>query len=170
MSLNHAISIRAAVRGDVPLVLQFIRGLAEYERLAHECLATEEQLERTLFGERPAAEVVIAFLGGLPAGFALFFQNYSTFLARPGVYLEDLFVDPAHRGHGVGHALLAHLAAIAVARGAGRLEWSVLDWNADAIRFYERLGARAMDAWTVYRVSGEVLERLAAEAASTHHS
>jgi len=161
--MKRSVTIRRAERADVALVLQFIRGLAAYEKLAHECEATEAQLERTLFGERPSAEVIMAFRDDLPAGFALFFQNYSTFLARPGIYLEDLFVDPAHRGHGVGQALLAHLAALAVARDCGRLEWSVLDWNADAIRFYERLGARAMNEWTVYRVSGDALRQLAAE-------
>lgn len=162
--MNSSVRIRPATPGDVPLVLQFIRGLAEYEKLAHECEATEAQLQRTLFGERPSAEVVIAFRDEVPAGFALFFQNYSTFLARPGIYLEDLFVDPAHRGHGVGHALLAHLASVAVERECGRFEWSVLDWNADAIRFYERLGARPMNEWTVYRVAGDALERLAQQA------
>ncbi|MEO7362772.1 MAG: GNAT family N-acetyltransferase, partial [Gemmatimonadaceae bacterium] len=139
----------------------FIRGLAEFEKLAHECKATEAQLEHTLFGARPVAEVVLAYRGNTPAGFALFFYNYSTFLARPGIYLEDLFVDPEQRGFGVGHALLAHLAALAVERECGRLEWSVLDWNADAIRFYERLGARAMDEWTMYRVTGDALLKLA---------
>lgn len=162
--MTSGVAIRRAERGDVSLVLQFIRGLAEYEKLAQECQATEAQLERTLFGERPSAEVVLAFRDDVPAGFALFFQNYSTFLARPGIYLEDLFVDPAHRGHGVGQALLAHLAAVAVERDCGRLEWSVLDWNADAIRFYERLGARPMNEWTVYRVAGDDLQRLADEA------
>lgn len=164
MSTNEsdlAISVRRAERADVPLILQFIRGLAAYEKLSHECEATGEQLDETLFGARPAAEVVLAHVGGEPAGFALFFANYSTFLARPGIYLEDLFVDPALRGRGVGRALLAHLAAIAVERGAGRLEWSVLDWNADAIRFYERLGARAMSDWTVFRVTGSALQTLA---------
>ena len=156
--------IRSAERGDIPLVLQFIRGLAEYEKLAHECEATEEQLERTLFGDRPSAEVVMAFRGDAPAGFALFFHNYSTFLAKPGLYLEDLFVDPTHRGHGVGQSLLAHLASLAVSRGCGRFEWSVLDWNADAIRFYERMGARPMSDWTVYRMTGEALTTLAEQA------
>jgi len=158
---TNSLIIRSAERGDVPLILKFIQGLAEYEKLAHECKATEAQLERTLFGARPVAEVLLAYRGNTPAGFALFFHNYSTFLARPGIYLEDLFVDPAHRGFGVGHALLSHLAALAVERECGRLEWSVLDWNADAIRFYERLGARAMDEWTIYRVTGDALLKLA---------
>lgn len=162
--MNSGVIIRPAERSDVPLILQFIRGLAEYEKLGPECQATEAQLTRTLFGDRPSAEVVMAFCENAPAGFALFFHNYSTFLARPGLYLEDLFVEPAHRGHGVGHALLAHLANLAVERDCGRFEWSVLDWNADAIRFYERLGARPMNDWTVYRVAGDALERLAEQA------
>ena len=157
----HSLQIRSAERADVPLILRFIQGLAEYEKLAHECEATEEQLERTLFGARSVAEVVLAYRDNTPAGFALFFHNYSTFLARPGIYLEDLFVDPAHRGFGVGRALLSHLAALAVQRECGRLEWSVLDWNADAIRFYERLGARAMNEWTVSRVTGDALAKWA---------
>lgn len=158
---TSALEIRSAERRDVPLILRFIQGLAEYEKLAHECQATEAQLERTLFGARPVAEVVLAYRDNAPAGFALFFHNYSTFLARPGIYLEDLFVDPAHRGFGVGRALLSHLASLAVERECGRLEWSVLDWNADAIRFYERLGARAMSDWTIYRVTGDALAELA---------
>lgn len=153
--------LRTAERKDVPQILKFIQGLAEYEKLSHECEATEAQLERTLFGTRPMAEVVLAYRDGQAAGFALFFHNYSTFLARPGIYLEDLFVDPAHRGHGIGKALLAYLAATAVERECGRLEWSVLDWNVDAIGFYEKLGARAMSDWTVYRVTGDALQELA---------
>lgn len=143
------------------MILDLIRGLAEYERLAGECVATEARLEETLFGERPQAEVIIASVEGTAAGFALFFANYSTFLARPGIYLEDLFVKPAFRGRGIGKALLVHLAQLAVDRGCGRLEWSVLDWNEDAIRFYESLGAKAMDEWTVYRVTGKALSSLA---------
>ena len=161
---DHApsrISIRPATRADVPRILKFIRGLAEYEKLAHECEASERQLEQTLFGERPSAEVVIAYRDAEAVGFALFFHNYSTFLAKPGLYLEDLFVDPAARGHGVGRALLAHLAGLAVQRDCGRFEWSVLDWNEDAIRFYESLGARPMSDWTIYRVTGEALSTLA---------
>ncbi len=162
---NEALSIRSATRTDIPVILRFIQGLADYEKLAHECEATEAQLERTLFGDRAAAEVIIAYRDSAPAGFALFFHNYSTFLARPGMYLEDLFVDPSHRGFGVGRALLSHLAALAVERECGRLEWSVLDWNSDAIRFYERLGARPMNEWTVYRVTGDALTKLAKPAA-----
>ena len=158
--------IRPATEADVPLVLRFIRELAEYERLLHEVVATEERLRDTLFGARPAAEVVIAEDGGEPLGFALFFHNYSTFLAQPGIYLEDLYVRPAARGHGIGRALLAHLAALARARGCGRLEWWVLDWNESAIRFYRSLGAQSMDDWTVFRLTGEALARLGDEAAA----
>jgi GNAT superfamily N-acetyltransferase len=153
--------VRAATRGDVPLIRSLIEGLAEYERLRHECVATDELLLTSLFGERPFAEVVIAEWDGEPAGFALFFHNYSTFLARPGIYLEDLYVRPEHRGHGIGRALLRHLAQLAVERRCGRLEWSVLDWNEDAIGFYKKLGARPQDEWTVYRVTGDALTQLA---------
>jgi len=156
--------IRAATDGDVPLVVRFIRGLAEYERLLHACHATEEKIRASLFGPRPDAEVVIAEVDGEAAGFALFFHNYSTFLAQRGLYLEDLFVLPEHRGAGVGRALLAHLAQLALDRGCGRLEWWVLDWNEPAIRFYRSLGAEPMDQWTVQRVSGAALERLAGRA------
>jgi GNAT superfamily N-acetyltransferase len=155
--------IRPAAASDVPLILRFIRDLAEYERLAHEVVATEDSLRETLFGARPYAEVVIAEDGGEPAGFALFFHNYSTFLAKPGIYLEDLYVRPEMRGRGTGRALLAHLARLAVERGCGRLEWWVLDWNEDAIRFYRSLGARPMEDWTVFRVAGDDLHHLAAE-------
>ena len=154
------IDIRRATDVDVPVILRFIRGLAEYERLAHECVATEDALHTTLFGDTPAAHVIIARRNGVDVGFALYFFNYSTFLAQPGLYLEDLFVDPAHRGHGVGRALLSRLAAIAEERRCGRMEWSVLDWNTDAIHFYESLSARAMSDWTVYRVTGDALTQL----------
>jgi GNAT superfamily N-acetyltransferase len=159
--------IRPASEGDVPLILRFIRALAEYERLAHEVVATEAGLRESLFGPRPAAEVIIAFAGNEPAGFALFFHNFSTFLGRPGIYLEDLFVDPAWRGHGLGRILLAHLAQIAVARNCGRMEWSVLNWNESAIGFYRALGAEPVDGWTVFRVTGDSLHQLAAERVST---
>jgi GNAT superfamily N-acetyltransferase len=154
-------TVRAATPDDVALIRSLIEGLAEYERLRHECVATDELLRASLFGPRPYAEVVIAEREGEPAGFALFFHNFSTFLARPGIYLEDLYVRPEHRGHGIGRALLRHLARLAVARGCGRLEWSVLDWNEDAIGFYRKLGARPQDEWTVYRVTGDALTQLA---------
>jgi GNAT superfamily N-acetyltransferase len=164
MHAAPALRLRAATADDVPTVLRLIRGLAEYERLLHECEATEAQLRATLFGERPQAEVVLAEWEGAPAGFALFFHNYSTFLARRGLYLEDLFVFPEFRGHGIGKALLVHLARLAVERGCGRLEWAVLDWNAPAIGFYTSLGAAPMDEWTVMRVTGDGLRRLAGSA------
>ena len=155
------LTIREAVPGDEALILRFIRGLAEYERLAHECIATEADLTRSLFGPRPEAEVLLAYADGEPAGFALFFHSDSTFLARKGLYLEDLFVLPEQRGRGIGLALLRALARVAVERECGRLEWSVLDWNESAIGFYEKLGARAMDEWTVYRLTDDALRRLA---------
>jgi GNAT superfamily N-acetyltransferase len=164
MTQQTRVSIRPARRDDVPVILALIRALAEYERLADQCRADAPSLEATLFGDRPAAEVLIAEVDGAAAGFALFFHNYSTFLARPGLYLEDLFVQPEHRGLGVGRRLMAALARIAVARGCGRFEWSVLDWNAPAIGFYRRLGAIGMEGWTVQRVSGEALQRLAQDA------
>ena len=156
-----SIHIRAAQPTDVPLIRELIEGLATYEKLRSECVATDALLYAALFGARPYAEVVIADHDGSAAGFALFFHNFSTFLARPGIYLEDLFVQPAFRGHGVGKALLQHLAALALERQCGRLEWSVLDWNVDAIGFYESVGARPQDEWTVYRVTGDALTQLA---------
>ena len=158
------IEVREATRGDVPLVLSFIRELAEYERLSHEVVATEEALRENLFGERRFAEVLISEHDGVPAGFALFFHNFSTFLGKPGIYLEDLYVRPEFRGAGAGRALLARLARLAVERGCGRLEWWVLDWNEPSIGFYKKLGAVPMDDWTVYRVSGAALEDLASGA------
>jgi GNAT superfamily N-acetyltransferase len=155
------LSLRPATPADVPLILTLIRGLAEYEQLAHECVATEELLRNSLFGPKPDAEVVLAFLDERAAGFALFFHNYSTFLARRGLYLEDLFVFPEFRGRGVGKALLRHLARLAVERGCGRFEWAVLDWNDSAIEFYESLGARPMSDWITYRLTGEALTKLA---------
>jgi GNAT superfamily N-acetyltransferase len=142
---------------DVPTILRCIRGLAEYEKLGHECQATEALLRESLFGPAPAAEVTLALAGDLPAGFALWFRSYSTFLARPGIYLEDLFVFPAFRGIGIGKQLLTSLARTAVERGYGRLEWAVLDWNVDAIGFYESLGAVPMSDWTTYRLTGDAL-------------
>lgn len=158
---QETVTLRTATRADVPAVARLIRALAEYERLAHECLADEAALDAHLFGPRPYAEVLIAEVGGEPAGFALFFHNYSTFLTKPGIYLEDLFVVPERRGLGLGRRLLAALAALAVERGCGRLEWSVLKWNAPAIGFYERLGAVPMAEWQVYRLAGEPLAALA---------
>lgn len=156
------ITIRSATADDIPLVLDFIRGLAEYERLAHEMVATEAGLRDALFGPRSDAEVLLAELEGAAAGFALFFHNFSTFLGRRGLYLEDLFVWPRYRGRGVGRALLARLAALALERECGRFEWSVLDWNESAIGFYRALGAVPMDGWTVFRLTGDALDRLAA--------
>ena len=158
-----SLSIRNAKNGDVPLILALIRELAAYEKLAHEVVATEDGLAKTLFGREPGAFVLIAEVDGAPAGFALYFFNYSTFLGRPGIFLEDLFVRPEARGRGVGRALLSRLAAIAAARGCGRLQWSVLDWNESAIGFYRKLGATAMDDWTVFRLTGDALARLADE-------
>jgi GNAT superfamily N-acetyltransferase len=155
------VRVVAAVESDVPIILELIRGLAEYEKLLHICAATEEQLRRTLFGEKPAAEVLLAELDGEKVGFALFFPNYSTFLAQPGLFLEDLYVKPHARGRGAGLALLRELARIAVVRGCGRVDWVVLDWNEPSIQFYRKLGAEAMDEWTTFRLTGEPLAKLA---------
>lgn len=153
--------VRGARREDVPLVLDLIRELAEYEKLSHEVVATEDSLLEWLFGDRPVAEVLVAECGGEAAGFALFFHNFSTFLGKPGIYLEDLYVRPRFRRSGIGTLMLTRLARLARERGCGRLEWSVLDWNEPSIRFYESLGAVAMDNWTVHRMTGEALEGLA---------
>ena len=161
---NNAVSIRPAREDEVALVLQFVRELAEYEHLLHEVVATEESLRASLFGARRYAEVVFACLDEEPVGFALFFHNFSTFLGQPGIYLEDLFVRPNVRGKGVGQALLRWLAAEAVHRGCGRLEWAVLDWNEPAIRFYRSLGARAMDEWKLFRLTGDALKAVASQA------
>jgi GNAT superfamily N-acetyltransferase len=155
------IDIQKAEARDIPLILHFIQSLAEYERLRDSCIATEEKLRETLFSESPAAEVIIARVDGDPMGFALFFHNYSTFLAQRGIYLEDLFVKPEARGKGVGFALLSALGRIAVERGCGRLEWAVLDWNQLAIDFYKRIGAVPLDDWTVMRMTGDSLIDLA---------
>lgn len=155
--------LRLAGSQDVSEIVAFIRELAEYEKMSQEMVATEEMIHESLFGEKPAAEVVIASVDEQAAGFALFFTNYSTFLGRPGLYLEDLFVRPAYRGHGLGCALLQHLAGIARKRGYGRMEWSVLDWNKPAIDFYERMGAVAMDEWITYRVTGSALQAMSQE-------
>ena len=156
------LSIRPATPADLPLIAQFIRDLAEYEKLSHEVRFDEARLGENLFGARPYAEVVIGEIDGAAQGFALFFHNFSTFEGRPGLYLEDLFVRPEARGSGLGKALLAHLAQLCVARDCARLEWSVLDWNAPSIGFYQRLGAKLMDEWTVMRVDGDALTKLAA--------
>lgn len=156
----HSINIRSAIPADTALILKFIKGLADYEKLAHEVVANEQDLKRTLFGEKPCAEVIIAQYAGEAAGFALFFTSYSTFLARPGVYLEDLFVVPEFRSKGVGKALLVYLAGLVVDRGMGRLDWSVLDWNQPAINFYERIGARGLTDWTQFRLDGDALSQL----------
>jgi GNAT superfamily N-acetyltransferase len=154
-------NITPATEQDIPLILSLIRELAEYEKLAHEVCATEEQLRETLFGRRSVAEVVIASVDDRPAGFAVFFPNYSTFLGRPGLYLEDLFIRPECRGFGLGRRLIEYLARLAVDRGWGRLEWRVLDWNEPSIAFYKKLGAEPLDDWTVFRVTGEALHKLA---------
>lgn len=159
--MSHELTIRFATIADVPLILQFINELAEYEQLLHEVVATEELLQETLFGEQAHAEVIIGYLGNKAVSFALFFHNFSTFLGRAGIYLEDLYVRPEARGQGVGKTMLAYLAKLAKDRQCGRLEWWVLDWNKNAIEFYECLGAKAMDEWTVYRVTGEALNNLA---------
>ena len=153
--------IRTATESDLPLILTFIRALAVYERLEDRVVATEEVLRESLFGARPYAETLIAEDDGKPVGFAIFFHNFSTFIGRPGIYLEDLFVNPEARGRGYGKALLARLAAIAKERNCGRLEWSVLDWNEPSIRFYKSLGAVPLDDWTMFRVTGGALDALA---------
>lgn len=153
--------IRTATESDLPLILTFIRALAVYERLEDRVVATEEVLRESLFGARPYAETLIAEDDGKPVGFAIFFHNFSTFIGRPGIYLEDLFVNPEARGRGYGKALLARLAAIAKERNCGRLEWSVLDWNEPSINFYKSLGAVPLDDWTMFRVTGGALDALA---------
>jgi GNAT superfamily N-acetyltransferase len=153
--------IREATPDDTPTIAALIRALAEYERLAHEVVLDEDELRAYLFGERRYAEVILAEHDGEVVGFALFFHSFSTFLGKPGIYLEDLFVQPEHRGGGHGKALLAHLARLAVERGCGRLEWAVLDWNAPSIAFYRSLGAVPMDDWTTYRLTGDALGALA---------
>lgn len=156
-----SISIRAAVPGDLDLIIGFIRALADYERLADAVVLDRVLLGCHLFGDKPMAEVLIGEINGVARGFALFFHNFSTFEGKPGIYLEDLFVEPEARGAGLGKALLARLAQLAMERGCARLEWAVLDWNEPSIAFYESLGAKAMDEWTVFRVDGETLSALA---------
>jgi len=164
MTDTDLLSIRPARAEDVPLIQALIHELAVYEKLEHEAVASEADLHAALFGPQPVAEVLVAEYAGQPAGMALFFINFSTFLGKPGLYLEDLFVRPQFRGRGIGRRLMASLARIAVERGYGRFEWSVLDWNTPAIEFYRSLGAVPMDEWTVQRVSGPALAALAAEA------
>jgi GNAT superfamily N-acetyltransferase len=158
---ERRISLRPALPSDVSLIVTFIRELAAYEKLSHEVVAREEDFRAALFGERPVVEAVIASLDDEPVGYALFFPNFSTFLGKAGLYLEDLYVRPEARGFGVGRALLEHLAHIAVERGWGRFEWAVLDWNEPSIAFYKKMGARAMDEWTIFRMTGEPLKKLA---------
>ncbi len=154
-------NIKSATIEDVPLILTFIKELAEFEKLLHEVTATEAILRETLFGDNPKAEVIIAYYGNNPIGFALFFHNFSTFLGKPGIYLEDLYVKPEVRGRGVGKKMLQYLAQLTLERNCGRLEWWVLDWNQQAIDFYRSIGAIAMDEWTVQRVTGDALKKLA---------
>lgn len=160
MPPSDSIQILPATKNDLPQILAFIRGLAEYEKLAHQCIATEENLRKTLFGPRPFAEVLMARLNQTPVGFALFFYNYSTFLAAPGIYLEDLFVLPEHRGKGIGKALILGVAKTAHQRGCGRLDWSVLDWNESAIGFYRGLGATVMPDWRICRMTAPEIAAL----------
>jgi GNAT superfamily N-acetyltransferase len=156
--------IEPATERDLSLILRFVKELAAYEKLAHEVTATEEILRRSLFGSRPVAEVVIGYADAEPAGFAVYFQTFSTFLGLPGIYLEDVYVSPAFRSLGLGRRLLAHVARVAVDRGCGRMEWSVLDWNELALDVYRRIGARPMDEWTVHRLTGTALRDLASSA------
>jgi GNAT superfamily N-acetyltransferase len=162
MPPSSEFSIRAATESDIPTILRLVRGLAEYERLAHTVTATEASLRESLF-ERPAAEAVIGWLGDEPVGLAVYFQTYSTFLGRAGLYLEDLFVEPEYRGRGFGKRLLAYTASVAVARGCPRLDWSVLVWNEPSIQFYRSLGATSLDDWRTFRLAGEALAQLAAD-------
>jgi GNAT superfamily N-acetyltransferase len=159
--MKGKILVRAATAADVPLLLQFIRELAAYEKLSHEVTATEDLLRRNLFGESPTAEVILAGLDGVEAGFAVFFHNFSTFLGKPGIYLEDLYVTPEFRGQGCGKAMMIHLARLAAQRDCGRFEWSVLDWNKPSLDFYHSIGACPMSEWTVQRLTGEALHALA---------
>ena len=154
-------TIKPATKKDVPVILAFIKKLADYERLSHEVVATEALLQRTLFGQHRTAEVAIGYFKSEPVGFVLFFHNFSTFVGRPGIYIEDLFVDESYRRRGFGGALLSHVAKLAATRDCGRLEWSVLDWNEPAINFYKKLGAVPMNEWTVFRITSEKLRRLA---------
>ena len=165
---DNTLRIVPATKADVPVILALIKDLAEYERLSNEVVATEEILEETLFGERHYAEVLLAFLGNEPAGYALFFHSFSTFLGRPGIYLEDIYVKPQYRGSGIGKKLLARLAQLASERKCGRMEWAVLNWNEPSIGFYKSLGARPMDEWTVFRLTGDQLGQLGASVTNDH--
>ncbi len=159
--MSTQLEIAAAAEKDVAVILSFIRKLAEYEKLSHLVVATESDIHKNVFGPNPVAEVLLAYWDSVPVGFALYLRNFSTFLGQPGIYLEDLFVDPEHRGKGIGKALLIRLAKIALERGYGRLEWAVLDWNTPSIEFYRSLGAVPLDEWTAYRLTGDALSRLA---------
>lgn len=160
--MTDSVSIRPATPDDVPTILALIGELAEYERLAHEVATTVESLHLSLFGPRPAAEAILAEIDGQAVGYAIYFTSFSSFTGRPGIYLEDIYVRPPIRGHGVGKQLLAYVAGVAVERGCARLEWAVLDWNEPSIRFYESLGARAMSEWTVYRLTSQAIADVAA--------
>ena len=160
MEAISRITVRPATEADLPLILQLIRELADYERLADQCIATIDLLRQHIFGPRPVAEVRIGSLDGVPVGFTLFFHNFSTFLSRPGIYIEDIYVQPHARGKGVGKALLREVARLALERNCGRLEWSVLDWNEPSINFYKSVGAVPMSEWTVFRVTGDALKKL----------
>jgi GNAT superfamily N-acetyltransferase len=160
-AVSSQLRIAPAAESDVPLILSFIRKLAEYEKLSHLVVATEANIREHVFGSNPVAEVLLAYWDGEPVGFALYLRNFSTFLGQAGIYLEDLFVEPEHRGKGIGKALLIRLAKIAIERGYGRLEWAVLDWNTPSIEFYRSLGAVPLDEWTAYRLTGDALSRLA---------
>ena len=160
---QNALEILPATLEDIPLILSFIKELAVYEKLSHEVVANEVLLEQTLFGDKKVAEVIIGYFQGQAVGFAIFFYNYSTFVGRPGIYLEDLYVQPEHRGQGYGRSLFTYIANLAVEQGCGRLEWSVLDWNKPAIDFYKLLGATPMDEWTTFRLAGDGLERIATD-------
>jgi len=161
LKILNNFKIRAAKENDTSLILSFIKELADYEKLSADVVATEDALRESLFGNKPFAEVLLGFVDNEPASFAVFFHNFSTFLGKPGIYLEDLYVKPELRGRGIGKAMLTHLAKIAIERDCGRFEWSVLDWNEQAIRFYKSLGAVSMNEWTTFRVSGDALHKLA---------
>ena len=163
MTISPDFQIRAATKNDSPVILALIKELAEYEKLSHEVEATEADIRQSLFGDRPVAEALIGELDGVPISFALFFYNFSTFLGKAGIYLEDLYVKPDYRSNGFGRKMLAHIARLAKERNCGRFEWSVLDWNEPAIRTYDRLNARPMKEWILYRLTGDALEKLAQE-------